>query len=176
MRRGHRATDASRRRRGPPLVPVILAFLAGGLLTGALDAAGLQLGATPAEALLAAAAGVLFARVFCVGALVLALPVLLAGIELGTGGGGVTALPTGGDPLVLGLPGGHRLELLTVLWAAAYAAWAHAFGLRCGVTWAALAVVLLVTAARDGDLPALTLLAVALLGSNLGRLGGLLRE
>ncbi len=163
------------RRRPLALVPVVLAALAGGLLTGTLDAGGLQLGATPAEALLAAAGGVLFARVFSAAALVLAVPVLLAGLELATGAGGPTSPAAGGDALTLGLPGGHRLELLVVVWAAAYAAWAHDAGLRRGVTWPALAAVLLAVAARDGNLPAVTLLGVALVAPNLDRLAAGLR-
>ena len=158
------------------MVPAALAVLGGALLTATLDVAGLRVGATPAELVLWGALGVLFARVFSVGALVLAVPVLLAGIELASGAGGPAAAAGAGDPFTLAFPAGHRLEVTQLVFATAYAAWARHFGLRTGVTWAGLAAVLAVSLARDGDLPAVTLLGLALLLPNLDRLAGLLRE
>lgn len=152
-----------------------LAVLGGGLLTATLNVAGLRVGATPAEVVLWGAVGVLFARAFPVGALVLALPVLLAGIELAAGPSGASAPALGGDPLTLAFPDERRLELTQLVFAAAYGAWARAFGLRVGVTWFALGAVLFASIARDGQLPAVTLLGAALLLSNLDRLGRLLR-
>ena len=152
----------------------LLAVAGGGLLTATLNAAGLRVGATPAEIVLWGATGVLFARVFALGPLVVAVPVLLAGIELaaGTGTGG----PAGaGDPLTLAVPGGRGLGLTELVFAAAYAAWAHRFELRWRLTSTALVAVLLASVAADGTLPALTLLGVALLLPNADRLGGLLR-
>jgi len=158
------------------VLPALLALLGGGLLTATLNVAGLRVGATPAEIVLWGAVGVLFARVFSVGALVLAVPVLLAGIELAAGTGGPSTMAPAGDPLTLALPDERRLELTSLVFAAAYGAWAQRFGLRTRVTCVALGAVLLVAVARDGQLATLTLLGVALLLPNLDRLGRLLRE
>lgn len=152
------------------------AALGGALLTAIFNVAGLRVGATPAELILWSAVGVLFARVFRIGGLVLALPLLLAGIELAAGGSGVAGSAGAGDPLTLAFPGDHRLALDELVFAAAYAAWAWAFGLRWRVTCGLLVVVLLVSLLRDSALPALTLLAAALLVPNVDRLGGMLRE
>ena len=154
----------------------LLALLGGGLLTAALDAAGLRVGATPAEVVLWAAAGVLFARVFPLGALVVAVPLLLAGIELAAGGGGPSAPAEAGDPLTLAFPDERRLDAAELAFAAAYAAWALRFGLRIRATLPLLAVVLVASVARDGDLLAVTLLGAALLLPNLDRLVALVRE
>lgn len=159
------------------MLPALLAVLGGGLLTATLNVAGLRVGATPAELVLWAGSGVLFARVFSLGALVLAVPVLVAGIELAAGGG-TTAGAAGagaGDPLTLAFPGDRRLDLTQVLFAAAYARWAQRFGLRWPATAAALAAVLLAAVVVGGELPVLTLLGLALLLPNADRLGPLLR-
>lgn len=153
-----------------------LAVLGGGLLTATLNVAGLRVGATPAEIVLWGALGVLFARVFSLGALVLAVPVLLAGIELASGAGGPSAPAEAGDPLTLALPDERRLELAPLAVAAAYGAWAQRFELRTAATCVALGAVLFASVARDGQLPAVTLLGLALLLPNLDRLGRLLRE
>ncbi|MBA2348043.1 MAG: hypothetical protein H0V81_07100 [Solirubrobacterales bacterium] len=158
------------------MVPALLAALGGGLLTAILNLAGLRVGATPAELVLWAAVGVLFARIFRIGGLVLAVPLLLAGIELAAGGGGMSGPAEAGDPLTLAFPGERRLALDELVFAAAYGAWAWTFGLRWRVTCGLLVVVLLASLLRDSALPALTLLAVALLLPNVDRLGGLLRE
>lgn len=156
--------------------PALLAALGGGLLTAILNLAGLRVGATPAELVLWSAVGVLFARIFRIGGLIIAVPLLLAGIELAAGGGGMAGSAGAGDPLSLAFPGDHRLALDELVFAAAYAAWAREFGLRWPLTGWLLALVLLTSLLRDGALPTLTLLAVALLVANLDRLGGLLRE
>ncbi len=158
------------------MLPALLALLGGGLLTATLNVAGLRVGATPAEIVVWGAVGVLFARVFSVGALVLAVPVLLAGIELAAGTGGASAAAQAGDPLTLAFPDDRRLELTSLVFAAAYGAWAQRFGLRAPATWVALGAVLLASVARDGQLPTVTLLGLALLLPNLDRLGRLLRE
>ncbi len=154
----------------------LLAALGGALLTAILNVAGLRVGATPGELVLWSSVGVLFARVFRIGGLVIALPLLLAGIELAARGGGVVGPADAGDPLTLAFPGNHRLVLDELVFAAAYAAWAWQFGLRWRLTCGLLLVVLLVSLLRDSALPALTLLAAALLVPNLDRLGGVLRE
>ena len=158
------------------MLPAALAVLGGGLLTATLNVAGLKVGATPAEVVLWGALGVLFARVFSVGALVVAVPLLLAGIELASGPGGPSAPAEAGDPLTLAFPNERRLELAPLVFAAAYGAWAQRFGLRTGVTWVALGAVLFASVARDGQLPVATLLGVALLLPNVDRLGRLVRE
>ena len=158
------------------MLPALLAVLCGGLLTATLNVAGLRVGATPAEVVLWGALGVLFARVFSVGALVVAAPMLLAGIELASGPGGPSAPAEAGDPLTLAFPDERRLELAPLVFAAAYGAWVQRFRLRTGVTCVALGAVLLVSVARDGQLPTTALLGVALLLPNLDRLGRLARE
>ncbi len=158
------------------MAPALLAAAGGALLTAILNVAGLRVGATPGELVLWSAVGVLFARLFRIGGLVIAVPLLLAGIELAAGGSGVVGPAGAGDPLTLAFPGDHRLALDELVFAAAYAAWAWAFGLRWRLTCALLVLVLLASLLRDSALPALTLLAVALLAPNLDRLGGLLRE
>ena len=157
------------------MLPALLAVLGGGLLTATLNVAGLRVGATPAEIVLWGALGVLFARVFSVGALVIALPVLLGGLELAMGSGGPSAPGEAGDPLTLAFPDERRLELAPLAFAAAYGAWAQRFELRTGVTCVALAAVLFASVARDGELPTATLLGLALLAPNLDRLGRLLQ-
>ena len=152
------------------------AALGGAVLTAILNLAGLRAGATPAELVLWSAVGVLFARVFRIGGLVIAVPLLLAGIELAAGGGGAAAPAGAGDPLTLAFPGDHRLALDELVFAAAYVAWARAFGLRWRVTGGLLVLVLLASLLRDSALPALTLLAAALLLPNLDRLSGVVRE
>lgn len=155
------------------MLPALLAVLGGGLLTATLNVAGLRIGATPAELVLWGASGVLFARVFSLGALVLAVPVLVAGIELAGGGITATGPAPAGDPLSLALPGDRRLELTELLFAAAYAGWAQRFGLRWPWTGGALAAVLAAGVAADGRLPVLALLGAALLLPNADRLRGL---
>ncbi len=158
------------------MAAALLAAAGGGLLTAILNIAGLRVGATPGELVLWGAVGVLFARIFRIGGLVIALPLVLAGIELAAGGGGVTGPAGAGDPLTLAFPGDHRLALDELVFATAYATWAWTFGLRWRVTCSLLAVVLLASLLRDSALPALTLLAAALLVPNVDRLGGVLRE
>ncbi len=151
-----------------------LALLAGALLTASLDVAGLRAGATPPELLMWGAVGVLFARVFALGPLVVAVPLLLAGIELAAGGSGAVAVAGAGDPLTLALPGARSLELTAFVFAAAYATWAVRFGLRPELTLPLLLAVLVASVLTE--LPALTLLAAALLLPALDRLPALLQE
>lgn len=113
-------------------IPLALAGLAaGGLLA---TAAGAALGAhgagTLPEVLLAIALGLLFARVFDVGAFVLGLPVVIGVVDLVTtlSASASKAWPTtvsGGDPLLLELPSwssqtaAGELSIATVLFLAA---------------------------------------------------------
>ncbi|WP_320672194.1 hypothetical protein [Patulibacter defluvii] len=117
-----------------PLVrmPLALAALAaaGGLLTGATAALDAHGGGTLPEALLAIALGLLFARVFDLGAFVVALPLVIGAIDAVTtlSAGGVRTWPQplpAGEPLTLELPlwGAHvaagSLSIATVLFLAA---------------------------------------------------------
>lgn len=158
------------------MAPALLAALGGGLLTAILNLAGLRVGATPAELVLWSAVGVLFARAFRLGGLVVGVPLLLAGIELAAGGGVGTGPAAAGDPLTLAFPGGRSLALDEVVFASAYVSWAVAFGLRWRLVAPLLVGVLLLSLLRESPLPALTLLAAALLLPNLDRLRGVLRE
>jgi hypothetical protein len=158
------------------VVPALLAALGGGLLTAILNVAGLRVGATPAELVLWSAIGVLFARAFRIGGLVVGVPLLLAGIELAAGGGGGTGAAAAGDPLTLAFPGGRSLASDQLVFAVAYVSWAAAFGLRWRVVASLAAGVLLLSLLRESPLPALTLLGAALLLPNLDRLRGVLRE
>ena len=99
-------------------VPLALAALAlaGGLLTAAADAQGAHGAATLPEALLAIALGLLFARVFDLGAFVLALPLLVGAVDIATSLG---ASPAGWPRP---LPGGELLTLELPLWSAEAAA------------------------------------------------------
>lgn len=155
------------------MIVAALAVLGGALLTGALNVAGLRVGATPAELVMWGAAGVLFARSFALGPLVLAVPVLLAGIELTAGGSGAAGAAGGGDPFTLALPGDRTLALVPLVAAAAYVAWAERFALRPQIVAALLLAVLAVSVAVD--VPTVTLLGLALLGPNVDRWGGLAR-
>ncbi|WP_026910687.1 hypothetical protein [Patulibacter minatonensis] len=113
-------------------IPAALAGLAGvGLVataaTAAVDAHG---GGTLPEALLAIALGLLFARVFDLGAFVIGLPLVIGAVDLFTtlSGDAVKTWPmpvSGGDPLVLELPswsaqtGAAEISVATVLFLAA---------------------------------------------------------
>lgn len=124
-------------------VPVALAALAaaGGLLTAATNALGAHGAATLPEALLAIALGLLFARIFDLGAFVLGVPLVVGVVDVVTTvGAGVprtwpTPLP-GGEPLVLEVPswsaqtGAAEVSIVTLLFLAALQGYAVREGLR----------------------------------------------
>ena len=89
------------------MIPVVLLAAGAGLLTAFAEAAGARLLATPPEALFWGALGVLFARVFRAGPLVVAVPLLVAGIDVALGGADGPA--PAGDPLTLALPWESRV-------------------------------------------------------------------
>src|SRR4051794_35842413 len=154
------------------MLPAALVALGAALLTAVLDAIGAGVAASPAELLMWGALGVLFARVFEAAPLALAIPLLVAAVELGAGGLGAAdaaAHPGASDPLTLALPGGGRLDATEVVFAAMYAAWAQRFGLRRRTTWAALAAALVVLVASDRALPPLTVLGGVFLLVNADR-------
>lgn len=159
------------------------------LLAVALNAADLGAEATPAEALFAAAAGLLFAIGFALPAAVLALPILVAGIDAASllGGAEDLARPgTGSDVLTLDLPrwGSDevvtRLSILDATFLALFAAWSLHFGLRPRIAVPlmviALTGALALGVALDRAVPALPFLALAFLLPAVDRLVPLLRS
>jgi hypothetical protein len=172
--------------------PVGVAVFGAGALLLAIALASRDVGAAanPAEALFAASAGLLFGIGFGVPAAVVALPLVVAGIDAASVlGGGSEPLVRGGDPvdlLTFDLPllggGGTaaRLGLLDATFLALFAAWALRFGLRPRVTIplmvAALAAAVAVGVALDQAIPALPFVAAALLLPSVRRVPRLLRS
>lgn len=171
---------------------VALLVFGGGaaFLALALNASGVGAAATPAEAVLGATAGLLFAIAFPVPAAVVAVPLLVGGIDLASalGAGADPVVQPGDDPsvLTLALPawGGGldvaRAGLLDAVFLALFAAWALRFSLRPRVTLplmaAALALAAGLSVALDRTVPALPLLALALLLPAAGKVVHLVRD
>lgn len=169
----------------------LLVFGAGAaLLSVALNASGVGAAATPVEALLGATAGLLFAVAFPVPAAVVAVPLLVGGIDLASalGAGADPVVRPGDDPsvLTLALPawggGGDvaRIGLLDTVFLALYAAWAIRFDLRPKLTIPlmadALALAAVLSVVLDRAVPALPFLALALLLLAAGRVVHLVRD
>jgi hypothetical protein len=159
------------------------------LLAVALNGRDVAAGATPVEALFAAAAGLLFALGFSVPAAVVALPILVAGIDAASVlAGGAEVPASGADPevLTLDLPawgGGDavpRLSLLDATFLALFSAWALHFALRPRITVPlmvlGLAAAVVLSLALDESVPTLPFLAVGLLVPVLDRISHLLRS
>jgi hypothetical protein len=169
------------------LVPAVLGAL---LLVGALSAADAGAVATPAEAILCGCIGIAFAVVLDVPALVVALPLFVAAVDVSGLVGGAPGsllageLPAAGDPLTLELPawgGGAavvHVSVADVVFLAAYAAYAKRFALRVVASSVAmlggLIAALAATLAFDRRMPALAIVAVAFLLANADRLSPLL--
>ena len=159
--------------------PAALLVFGGGaaLLAVALNASDVGAAATPVEAVLGAAAGMLFAIAFPVPTAVVAVPLVVGGIDLATalGAGAEPVVQPGDAPsvLTLALPawGGGldaaRLALLDAVFLGLYAAWALRYDLAPRRTLPALAAATALAAvlmvALDRPFPALPLLALALL-------------
>ncbi|MCP9489532.1 MAG: hypothetical protein MSC31_06605 [Solirubrobacteraceae bacterium MAG38_C4-C5] len=174
--------------RGTVAAPLLVA-LGAGLMVAGLNAAGVGAGANAFEALLAAAAGLLLARVLGAPAVAVAVPMFVAAIDLYSvltgparrlldSGGGVVdalsfALPAWGG----GLAG--RLGVSDAVFLAMFAAWAWDFGLRRRATIVAmvsgLVAALVLSVALDTAIPALPLLVAGYLLPNGDRLLDLLR-
>jgi hypothetical protein len=123
-------------------------------------------------------------------ALAVALPLFVAAIDLsGVVGGGPGALlapdaARPGDPLTIELPGWGgglppaRLTAAEVVFLAAYAGYAHRFGLRRRASvlamYLGLVAAVVLGLALDRRVPALALMGGAYLAVNLDRLAGLL--
>jgi hypothetical protein len=146
------------------------------LLAIALNARDVGAAASPPEALFAAAAGMLFAWAFAVPAAVLAVPLLVAGIDVAAvlaGGADAPAAGPGGDLLTLDLPawGGDgdvsRLGLLDATFLAMFAAWAFRYDLRprlaCALMVAALAGAVALGLALDRSTPTLAFVSAGML-------------
>ena len=160
------------------------------LLAAALARGDVGAAANPVEALAAGAAGLLFARAFGMPAAVVALPLLVAGIDAAAvlGGDSDPLVRAGGtaDVLSFDLPlwGGEgsvaRLGLLDAMFVALFAQWSLRFALRprSAIPLMVLAVALAVAVgvALDRPMPVLPFVAVAFLAPAADRLPRLLRS
>ena len=159
------------------------------LLAVALNARDVGAAATPVETLFGAAAGMLFGLGFGVPAVVVALPILVAGIDAASllASGSEALAPAREDPdvLTLDLPlwggGGDvtRLGLLDAVVLALLAAWSLRFALRPRIALPLMAAGLAGSAgleiALDRPLPALPFLAAGFLLPAASRIPRLLR-
>jgi len=175
------------------LVAPLLIACGAGLLVAALnaDAQGVGAGANVAEALLAGAAGLLFARWLAVPAMALAVPLFVAAVDILSVALGPTSrmLEDGTarvDALSFDLPAwgnagsaGH-LGLSDAFFLSLFAAWAWRFGLRRRATIAGMLVglggALVAGVVLDRAIPALPLLAAGYLLPNADRLWKLARH
>jgi hypothetical protein len=169
--------------------PLVAFGVGAALLAVALNARGVGAASTPAEAMFAASAGLLFGVAFAAPAAVVALPLLVAGIDLASvlGAGGESLVVAGDEPdvLTLDLPlwGGDgdvaRLGLLDATFLALFAAWSLHFDLRPRLALVAMPVALAASVALgvtlDSPVPALPFLAAAFLLSGADRLPRLVR-
>ena len=171
------------------LVGPLLIALGAGLLVAALNAAGVGAAANPAEALLAGAVGLLFARWLATPVIAVAVPLFVATIDVWSVASGPTArlLDDGTesvDPLSFDLPAwGHmgsagHLGLADALFLSMFAAWTAHYGLRQAATIAGLVLGLLGSLALGlllgRAIPALPFLAAGYLLPNLDRIPALL--
>jgi hypothetical protein len=171
----------------------LLIVLGAGLLVGALNAegaGGVGAGANAAEALLAGAIGLLFARWLATPVIAVAVPIFVAAIDVWSVASGPSSqlLDQGTDtvdPLSFDLPAwGHHgsaghLGFSDALFAAMFVAWAWRYGLRrkatiAGVTLGLLAALVL-SVELDRAIPALPLIAAGYLLPNLDRIPAMLR-
>lgn len=176
---------------GTLLGPLLIA-LGAGLLVGALNAGGAQgvgAGANVAEALLAGAVGLLFARWLATPVIAIAIPLFVAAIDVWSVASGpssrLLAEGTGAvDALSFDLPAwgergsaGH-LGLSDAFFLSMFAAWAWRYGFRRAATIVALGAGLLgslvLGIVLDRPIPALPLIAAGHLLANLDRIGALL--
>jgi hypothetical protein len=168
------------------LAPAVLGSV---LLVAALNATRAGAAASPFEALLLGCAGVAFAALLDAPALAVALPLFVAALDVsglvGAGPGTLLVQDAArpGDPLTVELPGwggglpAARLSAAELVFLAAYAGYAHLFGLRPRASvlamFAALVATVVLGLALDRRVPALALMGGAFLAVNADRLGGL---
>jgi hypothetical protein len=170
--------------------PLLIAFGAG-LLVAALAAAGVGAGANVAEAMLAAAAGLLFARWLATPIVAVAVPLFVAAIDVWSVASGPSSqlLKAGTDSvdaLSFDLPAwggsgsaGH-LGVSDAVFVSMFAAWTFRYGFRRATTIVVLTVALMaslvVGLVLDRAIPALPLVAAGYLVVNVDRVAALLRS
>jgi hypothetical protein len=167
----------------------LLIILGAGLIVAALNASGVGAGANVFEALLAGAAGLLFARWLATPLIAAAVPLFVAAVDVWSVASGPSSrmLADGTDrvdPLSFDFPAwggagsaGH-LGLSDALFLSLFAAWAWRYGFRrratlLGMTLG-LAASLALSVAFDRAMPALPFIAAGYLLPNLDRIGRLL--
>ena len=170
-------------------VALVVLGIGAALLATALTGRDVGAAANPVEIVFAASVGLLFALAFAVPTAVVALPLLVAGIDAAA----VLASPDDAiadfdpvDVLTLDLPlwggGGSvtSLSFLDATFLALFAAWSLRFGLRPRLAIpamaAGLALAALLAVATDRSIPALPFLALAFLLPGADRLPSLLRS
>lgn len=170
-------------------IGLVLLGIGAGLLATALAGQDVGAASAPVEGLFAASVGLLFALAFGAPAAVVALPVLVGGIDAAAALSGPRETLPDFDPvdvLTFDLPawGGERasitrLGLLDAAFLAMFAAWSLRFALRPRVAIplmvAGLAGAVALAVALDRSVPALPLLAAAFLLPALDRIPRLLR-
>jgi hypothetical protein len=172
----------------PLVVPLVL--LGAALVAGAMNAANVGAAATVPETVVYACIGILVALWLDAPALVLAIPVFVAGIEvIGALGGSTHGVAygalRGGDPLTLELPDWHnglsaaRLGLADIVFTGIYATYARRMELRFLATAIgmaiALALGLALSIAENTALPELGFLGAGFLLPNIDRVLALFR-
>jgi len=168
--------------------PLLIA-LGAGLLVAALNAGGVGAVANVFEALLAATIGLLFARALSMPLTAIAVPILVAAIDIWSVASGPTSrlldgpadpadalsfdLPAWGDVGSVGALGVSDAVFLSM-----FAAWAWRYGFRRVATVVSLALGLLASlvlgVALDRAIPALPLIAAGYLLPNLDRVAAVL--
>ncbi|HVF80054.1 MAG TPA: hypothetical protein VNA28_17305 [Solirubrobacteraceae bacterium] len=170
----------------------LLIILGSGLLVAALNIdadAGVGAGANVVEALLAGSFGLILARLFATPMSAVAVPLLVAAIDVASVWNGPTArmLETAAarvDPLSFDLPAwgdegsaGH-LGLSDAVFLSMFAAWSERYGFRRRLTLLGMVLGLAGTpalsVALDESIPALPLIVAGYLLPNLDRIGRLL--
>jgi hypothetical protein len=172
----------------PLVVPLVL--LGSALIAGAMNAANVGAAATVPETVVYACIGILVALWLDAPALVLAIPVFVAGIEIiGVLSGGTHSVAygalRGGDPLTLELPDWHnglsaaRLGLADIVFVGIYATYARRLNLRfvAGAIGMAigLSLGLALSIAENTGLPELAFLGAGFLLPNIDRVLALFR-
>ncbi len=170
----------------------LLIILGAGLIVAALNADGARgvgAGANVFEAMLAGAAGLLFARWLATPLVAVAVPLFVGAVDVWSVATGPTSRMLAGDadrvdPLSFDLPawGGAgsaaHLGLSDALFVSLFAAWAWRFGFRRAATIVGLVLGLLaslvLSVTLDRAIPALPFVAAGYLLPNLDRIRGLL--
>jgi hypothetical protein len=158
-----------------------LLLVGAGLLTAAFDQVGARAGASVPEAIAWSAGGLLFARAFGTAGLAVAVPLLLAALDVAGVIGSTAVLEDvarAGDPLTLEIPawGGGQAAVLPALEAGVFAAmmaWSSRHGFRSA--WTAVFMLEAGVLAVVVGLPAVAVSVVAYLACNADRAAHALR-